>query len=178
MNGFATAMPANAPHIRMSLFIFIGFVWFCVVVSVLNSCHLFSFFPLAAVADILGEGDEVMVGPVASSFLTKKALMLLNSAARELSGRTLAPEAFTSIVWRRVPDLSVSQAVPMEYILALSFIVLSAESTMPFWMGFVLTANVRLTPSDVRNDFSFTGRRSLPSPSMAASSGAIDSTAP
>jgi hypothetical protein len=62
-------------------------------------CHLFSSFPLAAVADILGEGDEVMVEPVVSSFLTKKALMFLNSAARELFGRTLAPEASISIVW-------------------------------------------------------------------------------
>src|SRR5207247_5905041 len=129
--------------------------------SLLNSYHFAPFFPAAAVADIPGDGDEVLLGLVASSFLTKTALMFLNSAARELSGRTLAPEASTAIVLRRVPDLSVSQAVPMEYILALSFIVLSAESTMPFWMGFVLTANVRLTPSEVRNDLSSTGRRSL-----------------
>ena len=36
--------------------------------------------------------------------------MSLNFAARELFGSTLAPEASTAIVWRRVPDLSVSQA--------------------------------------------------------------------
>jgi hypothetical protein len=65
-------------------------------------------------ADILGEGDEVMVEPVASSFLTKKASMFLNSAARELSGITLASVASTAIVRRRVPDLSVSQVVPTE----------------------------------------------------------------
>ena len=29
------------------------------------TCHLTSFFPFAAVADILGEGDEVVVGLVA-----------------------------------------------------------------------------------------------------------------
>jgi hypothetical protein len=39
---------------------------------------------------------------------------------------------------------------------------------MPFWMGLVLTANVRLTPFGIRNDFSVTGRRSLPSPSITA----------
>src|SRR5438552_173561 len=49
---------------------------------------------------------------------------------------------------------------------------------MPFWMGLLLTANARLIPSfEVRNDFSFTGRRSLPSPSAAAISGAIDAPA-
>src|SRR6266487_1134677 len=82
--------------------------------SLLNSYHLVSFFPPAAVADILGDGDEVLLGLAAWSFLKKKALMFLNSAARELSGRTLAPEASTAIVRRRVPDLSVSQAVPTE----------------------------------------------------------------
>src|SRR6266481_6360590 len=47
VNGCAMMMPANAPHIRMSLFIFIGFVWvwFCVVVSVLKLLSLGSFFP-------------------------------------------------------------------------------------------------------------------------------------
>ena len=65
-------------------------------------------------ADVLGEGDDVILGAVAGAFLIKKALMLLNSAARELFGTTLAPEASTLIVWRRVPDLSVSQAVPTE----------------------------------------------------------------
>src|SRR5207249_11443362 len=119
----------------------------------------------AGVADFLEEGDGAVLGLVAF-FLTKKALMSLNSAARELSGMILAPEASTAIVRRRVPDPSVSQAVPTEYILVLSLIVLSAESTIPFWLGSVLTANVRLTPSFVRNDFSFTGSRSLPSPSM------------
>ena len=81
--------------------------------SLLNSYRLVSFFPAAAVADILGEGDKV-VGLVAFSFLMKKSFMSLNFAAWELFGRTLAPEASTAIVWRRVPDLSVSQAVPAE----------------------------------------------------------------
>jgi hypothetical protein len=72
------------------------------------------FLSRAAVADILGEGDEVMVEVVAWNFLTKKAFKSWNSAACELFGRTLAPEASTAIVWRRVPDLSVSQAVPTE----------------------------------------------------------------
>jgi hypothetical protein len=75
--------------------------------------HLIFLFP-AAVGDILGEGDKVVVELVAFSFLMKKAFMSSNFAARELFGRILAPEAFTSMVWRRVPDLSVSQAVPTE----------------------------------------------------------------
>ena len=60
-------MPASAAHIRMSLFIFIGFVlvWFCVVVSTLNYYHLVPFFPPVAVAALPGEGDEVVVGVVA-----------------------------------------------------------------------------------------------------------------
>ena len=93
-------MPANAAHIRTSLFIFIGFVWvwLCVVISVLNSYHLVSSFPPAAAADMLGGGDDVVVGVVALSFLRKKAFMSLNSAAWELFETTLAPEAFTSIV--------------------------------------------------------------------------------
>jgi hypothetical protein len=64
----------------------------------LNFYHLVSSFLLAAVADILGEGDEVILGAAAGAFLIKKALMLLNSAARELFGTTLAPEASTLIV--------------------------------------------------------------------------------
>jgi hypothetical protein len=43
-------------------------------------------------------GDGVVVGFVVLSFLRKKALMSLNSAARELFGITLAPEAFICIV--------------------------------------------------------------------------------
>src|ERR1044071_4634882 len=82
--------------------------------SLLYSSYLVPFFPPAAVADILGDGDEVLVGLGASSFLRKKALMFLNSAARELSGRILAPEASTAIVRRRVPAESVSQAVATE----------------------------------------------------------------
>src|SRR6266566_4358587 len=98
--GLAAMMPAKTPLIRMSLFIFIGFVWiwFCVVVSVLNSCHLVPCFPPAAVADMLGEGDELVVGVVAVSFLRKKAFISLNSAAWELFGTTLAPEASICIV--------------------------------------------------------------------------------
>jgi len=65
---------------------------------VLNSHHLVSSLPLPGVADILGEGDELMVGAVAGAFLMKKALMLLNSAAREVFETTLAPEASTLIV--------------------------------------------------------------------------------
>jgi predicted RNase H-like HicB family nuclease len=76
--------------------------------------YLVSSFPLATVADVRGEGDEAVVGAAELAFLTKKALMFVNSAARELSGRTLAPEASTAIVRRRVPDLSVRQAVPTE----------------------------------------------------------------
>src|SRR5438067_852422 len=68
----------------------------------------------AGVAAFVGEGDEPMLGAVALSCLTKKALRFVNSAARELSGMILAPEASTAIVRRRVPDLSVSQAVPTE----------------------------------------------------------------
>ena len=45
-----------------------------------------------------GEGDEVVVGVVALSFLRKKAFMSLNSAAWELFETTLTPDAFTSIV--------------------------------------------------------------------------------
>src|SRR5438874_4215242 len=86
----------------------------------------------AGVAAFLGEGDEPILGAVALSCLTKKALRFVNSAARELSGMILAPEASTAIVRRRVPDPSVSQAVPTEYIFTLSLIVLSAESTMAF----------------------------------------------
>ena len=76
--------------------------------------YLVSFFLLAAVADVRGEGDEAVVGAVELAFFTKKAFRSLNFAAWELSGRTLAPVASTAIVWRRVPDLSVSQAVPTE----------------------------------------------------------------
>lgn len=71
-------------------------------------------FPPTAVADLLGEGDKVPFGLVAWSFLTKKAFISLNFAAWELFGRTLAPEASTAIVCRRIPDLSVSQALPTE----------------------------------------------------------------
>ena len=65
---------------------------------VLNSHHLVSSLPLAGVADILGEGDELMVGAVAGAFLIKKALMFVNSDAREVLETTLAPEASTLIV--------------------------------------------------------------------------------
>src|SRR5437764_13724841 len=102
---------------ELSSFALITVFWlsgFALSFRFLDPYHLVPSFLPAAVADILGEGDEVMMGPVASSFLTKKALMFLNSAARELSGRTLAPEASTPIVRRRVPDLSVSKAVPTE----------------------------------------------------------------
>jgi hypothetical protein len=44
------------------------------------------------------ERDELMLGLAALSFLRKKAFMSLNSAARELFGTTLAPEAPTCIV--------------------------------------------------------------------------------
>ena len=91
-------MPAKTPLVRMSLFIFIGWVWFCVVVSVLNSYHFVPCFPLPAVADMPGEGDEVVVEVVALSFLRKKAFMSLNSAAWELFETTLAPDASSSIV--------------------------------------------------------------------------------
>jgi len=47
---------------------------------------------------VLGEGNELMVGLAASSFLRKKAFVSLNSAARELFETTLAPEASTLIV--------------------------------------------------------------------------------
>jgi len=46
-----------------------------------------------------GEDDELVVGLAASSFLTKKAFVSLNSAAREVFETTLAPEASTLIVW-------------------------------------------------------------------------------
>ena len=82
--------------------------------SLSNSYRLVSFFPPEAVADVLGECDKLVVGLVAFSFLMKKSFVSLNFAAWELFGRTLAPEASTAIVWRRVPDLSVSQAVPKE----------------------------------------------------------------
>src|SRR6266446_217854 len=41
VKGFGTMMAARAPQIRMSLFIFIGFVWvwLCVVISVLSSYY-------------------------------------------------------------------------------------------------------------------------------------------
>jgi hypothetical protein len=58
--------------------------------TLLNSYHLAPFFPPAAVADILGDGDKV-VGLVALSSLMKKAFMSLNFAARELFGSTVAP---------------------------------------------------------------------------------------
>ena len=35
-------------------------------------------------ADVLGEGDELIVGVVASSFLIKKAFVSVNSAVREV----------------------------------------------------------------------------------------------
>ena len=47
-------------------------IWFCVVVSVLNSYHLVSSFPPAAVADMPGEGDEVVVGVVARTHLLNR----------------------------------------------------------------------------------------------------------
>jgi hypothetical protein len=72
------------------------------------------FFAETGVAEILGDGDKIVLELVAFSFLMKNAFMSSNFAARELFGRILAPEAFTSMVWRRVPDLSVSQAVPTE----------------------------------------------------------------
>ena len=53
-----------------------------------------SYRPLLAVADILGEGEKVvveLVGLVALSSLMKKAFMSLNFAARELFGSTVAP---------------------------------------------------------------------------------------
>jgi hypothetical protein len=54
--------------------------------------------PLAAVADILGEGDELVVGLAALSLFIKKAFVSVNSAAREVFETTLAPEASTLIV--------------------------------------------------------------------------------
>ena len=42
--------------------------------GLLNSYHLVSFFPPAAVADILGEGDEVVVGAGSLKFLKKEGL--------------------------------------------------------------------------------------------------------
>ena len=100
MKGFDMMMTVNAPPITMSLVILVGLVlvWFCVVVSTLNSYHLVASFPPAAVADMLGEDDEVVVGTFSLSFLRKKAFISLNSAARELLGTTLAPEASSSIV--------------------------------------------------------------------------------
>ena len=89
-------MPARAPLIKMSLYIFIGLVWLSF--RFLNSYHLVPCFPSPAVAEMLGEGDEVVVGVVALSFLRKKAFMSLNSAAWELFETTLAPEASSSIV--------------------------------------------------------------------------------
>jgi len=59
--------------------------------------HLVSFFP-PTVAEILGEGDKVLLGLVAWNFLMKKAFMSVNFAAWELFGRILAPEASTAIV--------------------------------------------------------------------------------
>ena len=88
-------------------------MYFAVSLSTLNRfCSSYGEF--FGVADFLGEGDEVVVGLVAFSFLMKKSFMSLNFAARELFGRTLAPKPSTAIVWRRVPDLSVSQALPTE----------------------------------------------------------------
>ena len=49
-------------------------------------------------ADVLGEGDELIVGAVASSFLIKKAFVSVNSAVREVFETTVAPEASTLIV--------------------------------------------------------------------------------
>ena len=60
--------------------------------------HFASSFPPAAVADVPGEGDELMLGLAASRFLTKKAFVSLNSAAREVFETMLAPEASTLIV--------------------------------------------------------------------------------
>jgi len=59
---------------------------------------LASSFLLAAVADVLGEGDEVIPGAVAEAFLIKKAFVSVNSAAREVFETILAPEASTRIV--------------------------------------------------------------------------------
>ena len=72
-------------------------VWL-VIRAGLSFSHFVSCFHPAAVADVPGEGDELMLGLAASSFLTKKAFVSLNSAAREVFETTLAPEASTLIV--------------------------------------------------------------------------------